>query len=130
MARLITEDWDQMTRAANASANHVRSLDRWIRQAREANPALSDDQAERLAILLRRQHYVRMGQLSARARKLARETQAELDRGGEAPGRPLRGRRAAAAVPVLDDGATGGTEGRARAASARPGASSCSAAPT
>jgi len=114
MTRLMTEDWDQMTKAANGSANHVKSLDRWITLARETNPALSDVQAERLAVLMRREHYVRMGKLSARARKLARETQAELDRGGEAPGRSLRGHRAAAAVPVLDDGANDPLDGPRR----------------
>jgi hypothetical protein len=84
MSRLMSEDWDQMTKAANGSANHVKSLDRWITLARNANPALSDAQAERLAILMRRQHYIRMGKLSVQARKLAREAQAELARGGEA----------------------------------------------
>lgn len=68
-----------MTAAANASANHVKSLDRWVAKAREANPALDDGQAERLALMLRRAHYVKMGKLSAQARKLARQAQAELD---------------------------------------------------
>jgi hypothetical protein len=79
MTRLMTEDWDKMTAAANASANHVKSLDRWIAKARETNPALTDDQAERLAVMMKRDHYRRMGQLSAQARRLAREAQAELD---------------------------------------------------
>lgn len=86
-----------MTQAANASANHVKSLDRWIAKAKELNPALDDEQAERLGEMLRRDHYRRMGKLSARARQLAREVQAELDRapaGTIAPG----GRRGAPAA--------------------------------
>jgi hypothetical protein len=79
MTRLMTEDWHEMTKAASASPNHVKNLDRWIAKAREANPRLDDDQAERLAVMLKKAHYVRMGQLSARARKLAREAEAELD---------------------------------------------------
>jgi hypothetical protein len=46
MKRLMTEDWDQMTKAANASANHVKSAERWTRKAKEANPSLTDEQAE------------------------------------------------------------------------------------
>jgi hypothetical protein len=79
MARLLTEDWAQMTAAANASAAHPSRLERWIAQAREANPALDDDQAERLAVMLRRQYYVRMGKLSGQARRIAHEA-AELER--------------------------------------------------
>ena len=75
MKRLLTEDWTQMTRAANTSPNHVSSDDRWTRKAREANPALDDDQAYRLGQLLKKQHYVRMGQLSAQARRIAREAE-------------------------------------------------------
>lgn len=67
-----------MTAAANASPNHPSSADRWSRKAREANPALDDDQAYRLGQLLKKQHYVRMGQLSAEARRLARQAVAEL----------------------------------------------------
>jgi hypothetical protein len=48
MTRLMTEDWDQMTRAASASPNHVKNLDRWIARAREANPALTDEQPDNL----------------------------------------------------------------------------------
>lgn len=68
-ARLLAEDWTAMTRAANASARHVKSLDRWVAKAREANPSLSNEQAERLAVMLRKAHYVRMGKLSAQARR-------------------------------------------------------------
>ncbi len=78
IARLASEDWNEMTKAANASANHVSSLDRWIARAREANPSLDDGQAERLAVLLRREHYRRMGRLSAQARRLARQAADEL----------------------------------------------------
>jgi len=80
LARLAAEDWSEMTSAANASSNHVKSLDRWVTKAREANPALNDEQAERLAVMMRKAHYVRMGKLSADARRLAREAQAELAR--------------------------------------------------
>ena len=78
MTRLLSEDWHEMAAAANKSANHVKSLDRWVRKAREANPALSDEQAERLGLMMRKAHYVRMGKLSAQARKLAREAESEL----------------------------------------------------
>jgi len=78
MARLLTEDWDEMTAKARASDKHVSSLDRWIRKAREANPSLSDEQAVRLGQMLRTEHYKRMGRLSAQARRIAREAQAEL----------------------------------------------------
>ncbi len=78
MARLISEPWDAMTAAANASPNHVSSDERWTRKAREANPALSEDQAYRLGQHLKKAHYVRMGRLSARARQLARQAADEL----------------------------------------------------
>jgi hypothetical protein len=83
MARLLTEDWDQMTNAANKSAMHVSSRERWFRKAKEANPALTDEQAARLGELMRKAHYVKMGRLSAQARRLAREAQAELKSAGE-----------------------------------------------
>lgn len=79
MARLMTEDWDAMTAKANASPNHVSSDDRWTRKAKEANPALDEAQAHRLGQHLKRQHYVRMGRLSAEARRLARQAEAELE---------------------------------------------------
>jgi hypothetical protein len=78
MKRLMTEDWSQMTAAANASPNHVASDERWTRKARESNPALDDDQAYRLGQHLKKAHYVRMGKLSAEARRIAREGAAEL----------------------------------------------------
>ena len=83
MTRLMTQDWHEMAAAANASPNHVKSLDRWVAKAREANPILNDEQAERLAVMMRKAHYVRMGKLSAEARRLAREAQAELDQADE-----------------------------------------------
>jgi hypothetical protein len=60
-----------MTRAANQSDRHVKSLNRWIAKAKEANPRLTDEQAARLAMVLRREHYRRMGRLSAQSRKLS-----------------------------------------------------------
>jgi hypothetical protein len=79
LANLLKNDWHEMTAAANASGKHVKSLDRWIAKAHEANPSLNDDQAERLAVMMRKAHFVRMGRLSVQARKLARQAQAELD---------------------------------------------------
>jgi hypothetical protein len=79
-ARLLTEDWDAMTTAANASPNHISSLDRWVKKARELNPRLDDGQAVRMAERLKKDHYQRMGRLSAAARRIAREAQAELER--------------------------------------------------
>jgi hypothetical protein len=78
MKRLMTEDWNAMTVAANASPNHISAEERWTRKAREANPALDDDQAYRLGQKLKKAHYVRMGKLSAEARRIAREAEAEL----------------------------------------------------
>jgi hypothetical protein len=79
-ARLLSEDWDAMTAAANASANHISSLGRWVKRVRELNPRLDDDQAVRMAERLKKDHYKRMGRLSAEARRIAREAQAELER--------------------------------------------------
>lgn len=76
MQRLMTEDWSEMTAAANASPNHISSDDRWTKKARESNPALDDDQAYRLGQHMKRAHYVRMGKLSAEARRVAREAEA------------------------------------------------------
>jgi hypothetical protein len=69
LARLATEDWSAMTAAALASPSHVSNLDRWVKKAREGNPSLSEEQAERLGERLRKAHYVRMGRLSAQARR-------------------------------------------------------------
>jgi hypothetical protein len=69
LSRLATEDWGAMTAAALASPNHISNLDRWVKKAREGNPSLSDEQAERLGGRLRKAHFVRMGKLSAQARK-------------------------------------------------------------
>jgi hypothetical protein len=69
MARLEPEDWSAMTAAARKSPDHVSSLDRWVRIAKERNPALDDRQAERMGEHLRREHYRKMGRLSAHARR-------------------------------------------------------------
>jgi hypothetical protein len=79
MARLLNEDWNAMTASANTSPNHVSSDDRWTAKAREANPSIGDEQAYRLGQMLKKAHYVRMGQLSAQARRLAREAQTAID---------------------------------------------------
>lgn len=83
MARLMTEDWTAMTAPARNSPNHVAGMDRWRKQADQAHPNLSPDQRERLAEKLRRAHYVRMGKLSAEARKIARQATAMLAEAGE-----------------------------------------------
>jgi hypothetical protein len=69
MARLGSEDWSAMTAAARKSPDHVAGMDRWVRIAREQNPALDDRQAERMGEHLRREHYRKMGRLSAQSRK-------------------------------------------------------------
>lgn len=84
LVRLATEDWSEMTAAATASPNHVSGMARWRKIARDSNPHVNDEQLERLAAMLRRDHYQRIGRLAAQARKLAREAQAELERGGAA----------------------------------------------
>lgn len=86
MARLLSEDWQKMTAAANKSDMHVASRERWFRKAREANPSLTDEQAARLGEMMRTEHYRKMGRLGAEARRIAREAQAELDRAEEACG--------------------------------------------
>jgi hypothetical protein len=80
LARCLTEDLYKMTAAATASPNHVASLDRWVKRAKELNPHLTDEQAERVGERLRTDHYQRMGRLSAQARKITREAEAELAR--------------------------------------------------
>jgi len=82
MARLMAEDWQQMTKAANKSPMHVASRERWYLKAKEANPSLTDEQAARLGELMRAEHYRTMGKLSAQARRLARQAQAELNKAG------------------------------------------------
>jgi len=61
------------TRAALSSPNHPSRLERWIRQALEADPALTDEQAVRAGELLRREHYASMARLSAQVRRRPRE---------------------------------------------------------
>jgi len=68
IATLSRHDWKQLTAKAFASPRHVNSLDRWIGIAREQNPALTDQQAERLARLMRTEHFRRMARLSAQVR--------------------------------------------------------------
>jgi hypothetical protein len=80
MARLLTEDWHKMTAAANRSANHVSSRERWYNKAKLANPSLTDEQAARLGEMMRTEHYRKMGRLSAQARRIARDAEAELAR--------------------------------------------------
>lgn len=72
LARLMAENWSDMTVAANGSSNHVGNLERWRKLAREANPALDDVQIDRLAERLKTGYYSRIGQLSGAARRSAR----------------------------------------------------------
>lgn len=83
IANLLKHDWAELTAAANKSENHVKSRERWFQIARRENPALTDEQAARLGEMMRTEHYRKMGRLSAQARKLAREPEAELARVGE-----------------------------------------------
>lgn len=74
LARLSSEDWREMTRAARESPNHVANLDRWIKIARQLNPHLDDEQIARLAEKLQKDHYSRMGRISAENRRARKET--------------------------------------------------------
>lgn len=78
LARLLKNDWSELAAAMNNSPNHVSNDERWARKAKEANPALDDEQAHRLGQLMKRAHYVKMGKLSAEARRIAREAEREL----------------------------------------------------
>lgn len=78
MARLLSEDWSAMTDAARNSPNHPGRDEGWARKAKEANPALDDDQAHRLGQIMKRAHFAKMGKLSAEARRIAREAEREM----------------------------------------------------
>lgn len=71
-----TEDWSTISAAANSSPNHVSSDERWTRKAREANPALTDEQAHRLGQHMKKAFYVGIGKKSGQTRKLAKEAAA------------------------------------------------------
>ncbi len=83
LKRLLNEDPADMTAAALASPNNPANSEGWARKAQEANPLLSDDQAVRVGELMRREHFRKLGRLSAQARKLAREAQAEMARAAD-----------------------------------------------
>lgn len=69
-ARLdITEDWHQLTAAANSSPRHAGGLERWREAAREANPSLSDEQVEQQAKVLRSAYFSELGKRSGESRK-------------------------------------------------------------
>lgn len=72
IATLLSHDWNQLTAAASASPRHVSSLQRWTDIAKKQNPALTDEQAERVAQLMKTEHYRKMARLSAAARARAR----------------------------------------------------------
>ena len=67
-----------MTAAARSSPNHVGSLQRWIRQARELHPDRSDAEAADLGQQLKRDHFAALGRRGARARRTALKAQAGL----------------------------------------------------
>ena len=66
MARLLSEDWNTMADKANASPMHVSRMERWIAKAKQANPSLNDDQAYRAAVMLKTEHYKKMGRRPSR----------------------------------------------------------------
>lgn len=74
LARLSSEDWREMTRAARESPNHVANLARWEKIARQLNPHLDDDQVARLAEKLKLAHYRKMGRISAENRRARKES--------------------------------------------------------
>lgn len=45
MPRLMSEDWQKMTKEANVSPMRVASRERWFRQAKAANLFLEDEEA-------------------------------------------------------------------------------------
>jgi hypothetical protein len=71
MARLEQSDWNELTAAANSSARHVSSLDRWRAKAAAANPALSGEQLDRAAEMLKADFYREIGRRSGEARRAA-----------------------------------------------------------
>lgn len=58
-----------MTAAACASPRHPGSLDRWTQQAREDNPSLTDEQAERHGERLRSAYFSDLARRSHAARR-------------------------------------------------------------
>ena len=56
-SRLLAEDWHEMAAPAYTSPRHVGNLDRWRKLAEEKNPALNEEQRDRLAVLLRSQYF-------------------------------------------------------------------------
>jgi hypothetical protein len=72
-ARLKTSNWDDLTRAANASSMHVGSMTRWRVKALESNPALSGVQLDRLALIMKQDFYREIGRRSGLARRIRRE---------------------------------------------------------
>jgi hypothetical protein len=70
--RLISENWTEMARPAFTAEKHVKGMKRWRDLARKENPALDDEQVERLAAMLRTQHFSEMGRRSGASRRVAR----------------------------------------------------------
>ena len=68
-ARLAREDWSAMTARANASPRNVNNMERWRTAAREQNPALNDEQVDRLAEMLRSEYYAGLARRSAATRR-------------------------------------------------------------
>jgi hypothetical protein len=69
MARLLSEDWHEMTRAANESLQHVGNLARWIGKAREQDPGLDDGQAAERAAQLKAEFYRELAARGVAARQ-------------------------------------------------------------
>lgn len=58
LARLEqTEDWDTLTAAANATANHPRNLDYWRAKIRAVSPRMHADRVDHLAEAYRSQYF-------------------------------------------------------------------------
>lgn len=72
LARLQVTDWTEYARPAFESPNHPGNIERWLKAARDANPFLNEEQAGRLAEMMRREHFAEMGRRSGDARRARR----------------------------------------------------------
>lgn len=76
LKRLLNEDWREMTAAANASPEHVSSLERWKKRARTQNPSLGDAELNRLAVHLKNEFYANLSRAGVQARQLVADIDA------------------------------------------------------
>jgi hypothetical protein len=51
MPRLMSEDWQKMTKKANFSPTRVASRERWFQRAKAANLSLEDEQAAEIELV-------------------------------------------------------------------------------